>query len=63
MVLGKGVQLIRAKIRHQHRSAKGDDIALRQKSALNGRKIAMPADEQRIMLLASYQCLPVNVCQ
>ena len=63
MVLGKGVQFIRAKVCYQHGAAKGDDIALRQKTALNGGKIAMPANEQRVMLLASHQCLPVNICQ
>ena len=63
MVLGKGVHFPGTEVSRQHRAAETNHITLRQQTTLNGRKIAVSTQQQRVLLLTGRQRLPVNVCQ
>ncbi len=63
MVHGERVQLRRAEVTGEHRAAKRDDVMQRQQTKLDGGEIAVAAYQQRILLLALRQPLPVNALQ
>ena len=63
MVLGECVHLLGAEVSRQHRAAEANHIPLRQQTTLDRRKIAVPAQQQRVVLLAVRQRLPVNIFQ
>ncbi|MNE68517.1 hypothetical protein D3C80_1641870 [compost metagenome] len=60
MRLRKGVQLRCTKVRCKHRAAKGDDVMPRQQTQLDDGEIAVPTNQQGIVLLASRQSVPVD---
>lgn len=63
MFHGERVQFRRAEVTGQHRAAKRDDVMQGQQPELDDGEIAVAADQQRILLLAQRQPLPVNALQ
>ncbi|KAI3492619.1 hypothetical protein L1887_42672 [Cichorium endivia] len=63
MFHGKRIQLRGAEVTGQHRTAEGDDVMQGQQPKLDDGEIAVAANQQRILLLAQRQPLPVNTLQ